>query len=103
MVIDMALIDTDEFLEEWMKYDTDFIFDFPLSIVREIIASTSPVDAEPVVRCKYCKHRESKDCPMYHESEYSHDDDGWFDVYYIETDNTEDDGFCHMGSTIEDD
>lgn len=52
------------------------------------------VDAEPVVRCKDCIHRDSSNCPMYFE------DEGWCEHCgggFPAADRTEDDGFCHLG------
>lgn len=59
--------------------------------VLACFAGMKPVDAEPVVRCKECKHRgTSYDCPLRH-------------LVFTETegyhyaDSTIDDGYCHKG------
>lgn len=66
--------------------------------VLDIFAGMKPVQAVHVVRCRECKHRgEYLLCPMVFQEEY-HDCDG--DGFYT-TDNTRDDGFCHMGAIMD--
>lgn len=52
----------------------------------------------PVVRCRDCKHRGTDYCPMLQEVEDYDEDAGW-DYRYV--DNTDDDGYCHMGSKMD--
>ena len=52
--------------------------------------------AQPIIRCKNCKHRDSNDCPMYYEEWIEIDEgDGYFDTDNIIHDWTTDEGFCH--------
>lgn len=83
------LIDADAL----MKYTQNQI---SRSIDCNDIARFPTIDAEPVVRCKDCKHRgvDGK-CPMYHEE--------YIEEYeYILHDNTLDDGFCDCGERKDD-
>lgn len=66
--------------------------------IRQYIKEAPTIDAVPVVRCKYCKYRGYDDCPMCHD-EYTYDEDDGGDYYTV--DNTEDDGFCHMGARMD--
>lgn len=56
------------------------------------------LDVAPVVRCVDCKHRCTFICPMYH-TEICLDDLDGFDDYNV--DNTDNDGFCHLGERWE--
>lgn len=56
------------------------------------------IDAVPVVRCRECKYRGYDACPMCHD-EYYYDDDDGADFWTV--DNTDDDGFCHMGAKMD--
>lgn len=64
----------------------------------QVVYDEPTVDAEPVVRCKECKHRMTYECPMCHEEDYYDDDDGWG---YVIRNRTEDDGFCHKGAKMD--
>lgn len=64
-----------------------------------LIEKAPTIDAVPVVRCRECKHRYTKDCPMYFHYSYWHD--GYFDYIDDDTDNTEDDYFCPKGEREE--
>jgi hypothetical protein len=58
------------------------------------IEKAPTIDAVPVVRCRECVLRGSDYCPMCHD-EYTYDEDDGGDYYTV--DNTDDDGFCHIG------
>jgi hypothetical protein len=63
-----------------------------------IIEQAPVVDAVEVVRCRECIHRGYDACPMCHD-EYYYDEDDGADFWTV--DNTEDDGFCHMGAKMD--
>lgn len=63
-----------------------------------LIDEAPTIDAVPVVRCRECKHRGYDACPMCHDEYYFDDDDG---ADYWTADNTDDDGFCHMGAKMD--
>lgn len=74
------------------------VYDIAHRHILKIIDDTPTVDAEPVVRCKDCIHRDSPNCPMYFE------DEGWCEHCgggFPAADRTEDDGFCHLGKHFE--
>lgn len=51
-----------------------------------------------IVKCKNCKHRETKNCLLYFEEfVYDVDEDGYVDCDIIINDYTTDEGFCHIG------
>lgn len=54
------------------------------------IAKAPTIDAVPVARCRECKHHRNGSCPMRTLSLMA---GGRLQV----VDNTDDDGFCHMG------
>lgn len=62
------------------------------------IARVPGIDAVPVVRCVSCKYRGTPVCPMFHTETCLDDLDG-FDDYNV--DNTDNDGFCHLGERWE--
>lgn len=66
--------------------------------IEEYIDDVPAVDAAPVVRCRDCKHRGTDYCPMLQEIEDYDEDAGW-DYWYV--DNTDDDGYCHMGAKMD--
>lgn len=63
-------------------------------LFAELIEKTPTIDAVSVVQCKDCKHRCMAECPMHHTETYSDGDE--FEEDY-DVDNTDDDGFCHLG------
>jgi hypothetical protein len=65
-----------------------------LQSVMDHINEAEDIDAVPVVRCWECVLRGSDYCPMCHD-EYTYDEDDGGDYYTV--DNTDDDGFCHIG------
>ena len=64
----MRLIDADALKEKAIKVSTVKRKHIYLKAVgtREI-ARAPTIDAEPVVRCKDCKHRGTDDCPMHYK------------------------------------
>ena len=56
------------------------------------------IEAEPVVRCRDCRKRRSRECPMCDYEQLWDDDEGWIDAY---RDRTEDEGFCHKGAKMD--
>ena len=64
------------------------------------IARVPGLDAVHVVRCKDCWKRGGYQCPMYHTETCLDDLDG-FDDYNV--DRTDDDGFCHLGASMDGD
>lgn len=64
----------------------------------EMIDDAPTIDAVPVVRCRECKYRGYDSCPMCHD-EYYYDEDDGADFWTV--DNTEDDGFCNMGTKMD--
>ena len=56
------------------------------------------IEAEPVVRCRDCTKRRSRECPMCDREELWDDGEGWIDAY---RDRTEDEGYCHMGAKMD--
>ena len=92
----MRLIDADALL----MFDTWTWFDEwgNCTPAGKIIMDAPTIDAEPVVRCKDCKHRHGFDCPMYDEQWFTIDEgDGYYDSDFRIVDVTEDDGFCDCG------
>ena len=66
--------------------------------VEDAVAAAPTIDAVEVVRCRECIHRGYDACPMCHD-EYYYDEDDGADFWTV--DNTEDDGFCHMGAKMD--
>lgn len=62
------------------------------------IEDAPTVEAVPVVRCKDCRKRRSRECPMCDYEQLWDDDEGWIDAY---RDRTEDEGFCHKGAKMD--
>lgn len=58
------------------------------------IAHCETIEAEPVVRCRDCRKRRSRECPMCDCEQLWDEDDGWVDAF---RDRTVDEGYCHMG------
>lgn len=50
-----------------------------------------------IVRCRDCVLRATDECPMYYVEWVTYDDDGYMDRDDIVHDQTEDNGFCHLG------
>ena len=71
-------------------------------ILDQIIKHKSTADVVEVVRCKDCKHRETFECPMYHEEDIEWDDDGYTECETIIHDMTTDDAFCSYGERKDD-
>ena len=96
---DVRLIDANK-LERWFKMtmaNTNPLHCDIRGVYSECITMVNvmeTVDAVPVVRCKECVLRGSDYCPMCHD-EYTYDEDDGGDYYTV--DNTDDDGFCHIG------
>lgn len=90
----MRLIDADALLEKCNKDQTSLKF----AVLTLILHYAPTIDAEPVVRCKDCKHRRENECPMYHEEwSVTEDGDDWLNI----NDYTKDDGFCDWGERRE--
>lgn len=66
--------------------------------IADYIDDAPTVDAVEVVRCRDCMYRGFDYCPMCHD-EYTYDEDDGGDYYTV--DNTDDDGFCHMGAKLD--
>ena len=64
---------------------------------KEIINRTPTADVVEVVRCRDCVHRQTVNCPMYHEEYIDWDDDGYWETDLIIHDATKDNGFCFCG------
>jgi len=92
----MRLIDADKLEYELGCSDEEIIF-------RETLREAPTVDAVPVVRCKYCKHRGFSKCPMYHEEWRDYDNDGYLESDIHVYDYTKNNGFCHKGEFEDDD
>ena len=96
----MRLIDADVLIER-LKKDNPQTSKLKWA---QILADNAPtIDAEPVVRCKDCKHRSENECPMFHEEwiarydSVTEDGDDWLNI----NDYTRDDGFCDWGERRE--
>ncbi len=68
------------------------------STVKQAILNSPTIEAEPVVRCRDCKKRRSRECPMCDYEQLWDDDEGWIDAY---RDRTEGEGYCHKGAKID--
>lgn len=69
-----------------------------LDAVQEWLDDQPTIDAEPVVRCKDCKHRgDPKECYMC----FTEVEDIEGGRMYKFTDMTRSDGFCHKGAKEE--
>lgn len=64
--------------------ETQTIFSL-LTRAVELLPGRRPAD--PDVRCSACRHRGTKECPMYYDQ----------DDYQYDEDRTIDDGFCDKG------
>lgn len=60
----------------------------------KIVQAEPTVDAEPVVRCKDCKHHRNRSCPM---RSLGLMPGGRLQV----VDNADDNGFCYMGAKMD--
>lgn len=60
----------------------------------EDIVNAPTIDAVEVVRCRECKHHRNGSCPM-----RSLDVNAGGRLYVV--DQTDDDGFCHMGAKMD--
>lgn len=69
-----------------------------LQAANQLKARAPTIEAKPVVRCKECRKRRSRGCPMCDHEELWDDNEGWIDAY---RDRTEDEGFCHMGAKMD--
>ena len=91
----MRLIDADALksvFSEWLSENSDY------RTIPQIIDGAPTIDAEPVVRCKDCKHRGYDACPMcFDYDEYDED----FGYEFRVIDRTVDDGFCHKGAKMD--
>ena len=90
----MRLIDADALKEKRIFYHENW----QMVITVDEIDDAPTIDAVPVVRCVDCKYRCTLVCPMYHTETCLDDLDG-FDDYNV--DNTDNDGFCHLGERWE--
>lgn len=105
----MRLIDADEMAlnesEAYMSAQTKIENPITLGLnsvvhrkIQQLIEDTPTVDAVGVVRCKDCANLQKVGvCPMCYEEEISWDDDGYMEMDYVLHDQTEPDGFCHLG------
>lgn len=90
----MRLIDLSVLLE-LVKKSASCIY----GILAPIAMLCPTIEAEPVVRCKDCRHRyDVEHCPMCQEHDYR-DEDGDCDYYTV--DRTTDNGFCDRGERWE--
>lgn len=96
----MRLIDADALFPD-MRVDVydDDAAKTALNIVS-IVYSAPTIDAVPVVRCKDCWKRGGYHCPMFYEELMSYDEDR---SEWLEHDQTENDGFCHLGARMDGD
>jgi hypothetical protein len=91
---DVRLIDANAVSKTLMNLPCGYAKSFAGQAALKEIENAPTVDAVPVVRCKECVLRGSDYCPMCHD-EYTYDEDDGGDYYTV--DNTDDDGFCHIG------
>ena len=108
---DVRLIDANALLKEFEKRQENQINEYcdcflndaqelstEWGCVEDAVTAAPTIDAVPVVQCKERKFRGFDSCPMCHD-EYTYDEDDGGDYYTV--DNTEDDGFCHMGARMD--
>lgn len=91
----MRLIDADELRSRLIKYLEEDCF---MTDVLVVVDTFPTIEAEPVVRCRDCRKRRSRECPMCDYEQLWDDDEGWIDAY---RDRTEDEGFCHKGAMMD--
>lgn len=99
---EMRLIDANALLKSFdvakmVEYDETGCGVTRIAIPVQTIKDSPTIDAVPAVRCRDCIHRGYDACPMCHD-EYYYDEDDGADFWTV--DNTEDDGFCHMGAKM---
>lgn len=79
---------------KWAIQAADDVEKYTIAAIKNAPA----LDVAPVVRCKDCKKRGMRFCPMAHVYEkLSVDARGIIDREYVRIDNTTDEGFCHTG------
>lgn len=94
----MRLIDADALVRIPWVLPNRMTRETALECFGNIVNEAPAIEAEPVVRCKNCKHRGMPyACPMCYEECYSYDD---YYEYYT-TDCTKDEGFCDRGERWE--
>lgn len=71
--------------------------------VRRAIEKMPTIDAEPVVRCKDCRHYGDVSCPMVFIERAECDDDGYITWDDVAHDYAHDEGFCDYGERYTDD
>lgn len=91
----MRLVDVDGLRSRLIKYLEEDCF---MTDVLVVVDTFPTIEAEPVVRCKDCRKRRSRECPMCDHEELWDDGEGWIDAY---RDRTEDEGFCHKGAKMD--
>lgn len=91
----MRLVDVDGLRSRLIKYLEEDCF---MTDVLVVVDTFPTIEAVPVVRCKDCKNRRSRECPMCDYEQLWDDDEGWIDAY---RDRTEDEGFCHKGAKMD--
>lgn len=100
---DKRLIDANELLEKlgerYLATDPSDPEQLGYFNARIIVRNQPTSDAVPVVRCKDCyKRNDPCSCPMCYDEWFYDEDDG---NDFVRHDETEDDGFCHLGEMID--
>lgn len=91
----MRLVDVDGLRSRLIKYLEEDCF---MTDVLVVVDTFPTIEAVPVVRCRDCRKRRSRECPMCDYEQLWDDDEGWIDAY---RDRTEDEGFCHKGAKMD--
>ena len=104
----MRLIDADELKDTLKKLvcnhcpTTGVCASCSLGKFLYVVDSAPTIDAVPVVRCKDCARRGEEGCPMmfWERCVAEHDYLRWYE--YVPHDQTDPNGFCHMGRRADD-
>lgn len=68
------------------------------STFKQAILNAPTIDAEPVVRCKDCKHRYTNACPVREFAlEFRDEEHGYQNINFQIKEITHDCGFCYRG------
>ena len=93
----MRLIDADKIINDLEAMRTQFDAIALDGLIRGIEEQPT-IEAEPIVRCRDCRKRRSRECPMCDCEQLWDEDDGWVDAF---RDRTVDEGYCHMGAKMD--